>query len=237
MTFRILFTLILVTSSILDCEATTFTITNNCQYTIWPATLTIHGNTPSLSGFELASHKSQTVVSERPWTWEGKIWARTYCNYAGTGCSTGDCGNLNCSNDATITPPATIILFNINVDVGKDEYAISLVDGFNLPVRVFPKGSGCLETNCPVDANAVCPNALAVRNDSNAIIGCKSACDALNQPQYCCTGAYAKNCKPTNYSEYFKSKCPHALSYPKDDRSNCFFTCPTGSDYIITFCP
>lgn len=85
-----------------------------------------------------------------------------------------------------------------------------------MSVRVFLKCQGCLETNCPMDVNAVCPNALALRNDIGAIIGCKSACDALNKPQYCCTGAYAKNYKPTNYSIYFKSKCPQASSYPND---------------------
>ncbi|KAL4200760.1 hypothetical protein AMTRI_Chr02g212760 [Amborella trichopoda] len=51
-------------------------------------------------------------------------------------------------------------------------------------------------------------------------IGCK---------QYCCTG-------PTNYSRFFKDRCPDAYSYPKDDPSSTF-TCPSGTNYRVIFCP
>ncbi|KAK1390855.1 Thaumatin-like protein/pathogenesis related protein-5 [Heracleum sosnowskyi] len=234
MAFGVLLALLFVASSILGGETATFTITNNCPYTIWPATLTSGGGAISSSGFALASHASNALTS--PASWSGRIWARAFCNDAGTSCATGDCGNLQCS--AGGAPPATLIEFTLNGDGGKDFYDVSLVDGFNLPVTVSPKGGGCSQTSCPVDINAACPNDLALKNQGGATIGCKSACLAFNQPQYCCTGAYNSpgTCKPTNYSQFFKGKCPQAYSYAFDDKTSTF-TCPTGSDYVVTFCP
>ncbi|CAN1275926.1 Thaumatin-like protein 1a, partial [Linum perenne] len=57
-------------------------------------------------------------------------------------------------------------------------------------------------------------------------------------PEYCCSGAYASptKCTPSSYAKLFKSQCPQAYSYAFDDRSSTF-TCPTGKDYIVTFCP
>ncbi|CAN1134848.1 Thaumatin-like protein 1a [Linum perenne] len=43
-------------------------------------------------------------------------------------------------------------------------------------------------------------------------------------------------CTPSSYAKLFKSQCPQAYSYAFDDRSSTF-TCPTGKDYIVTFCP
>ncbi|WOH07827.1 hypothetical protein DCAR_0727261 [Daucus carota subsp. sativus] len=236
MEFGVLLALSFVASSILGkliCgETATFTITNNCPYTIWPATLTSSGPAISSSGFALASHTSNTLDAQA--SWSGRIWARSFCNDAGTSCGTGDCGNLQCGSGGA--PPATLIEFTLNGDGGKDFYDVSLVDGFNLPVNVVP-GGGCPQTSCPVDVNADCPGDLAVKDQSGGTIGCKSACVAFNQPQYCCTGDHGTpdTCPPTDYSKYFKGKCPQASSYAYDQSST--FTCPTGPDYAITFCP
>ena len=139
--------------------------------------------------------------------------------------------------------PATLAEFTLAGDQGKDFYDVSLVDGFNLPMSVVPQGAGCSTTSCAADVNAGCPAALAViespnPNPNTNTIGCKSACVALKEPQYCCTGAYGtpQTCKPTVYSNYFKSKCPQAYSYAYDDPTSTF-TCPTGGNYLITFCP
>ncbi|KAB5520104.1 hypothetical protein DKX38_024423 [Salix brachista] len=124
-------------------------------------------------------------------------------------------------------------------DGGKDFYDISLVDGFNIPISITPQGgSGCKSTSCAANVNAVCDPKLAVRGADGTVIACKSACVAFNQPQYCCTGAYSKpeTCPPTQYSMTFKQKCPQAYSYAYDDKSSTF-TCPSGGNYLITFCP
>ncbi|CAI0435648.1 unnamed protein product [Linum tenue] len=52
-----------------------------------------------------------------------------------------------------------------------------------------------------------------------------------------CSGEFGSpdTCKPSRYSEMFKSACPRAYSYAYDDASSTF-TC-SGADYMITFCP
>ena len=95
-------------------------------------------------------------------------------------------------------------------------------------------GSGaCGSTGCIADLNQQCPNELRVGNR----VGCKSACEAFQSPEYCCSGAYASpaTCKPSVYSQMFKSACPKSYSYAYDDATSTF-TC-TGAYYTITFCP
>ncbi|CAN1134782.1 Pathogenesis-related thaumatin-like protein 3.8, partial [Linum perenne] len=64
-----------------------------------------------------------------------------------------------------------------------------------------------------------------------------SACMAFQKAQYCCEGYYSslKRCPPSSYAKLFKAQCPDAYSYPFDNNMNSF--CPTGKNYIITFCP
>ncbi|CBI34735.3 unnamed protein product, partial [Vitis vinifera] len=40
----------------------------------------------------------------------------------------------------------------------------------------------------------------------------------------------------SHYSRYFKTRCPDAYSYPKDDQTSTF-TCPGGTNYDVIFCP
>ncbi|KAM7520083.1 hypothetical protein LguiB_019045 [Lonicera macranthoides] len=99
-------------------------------------------------------------------------------------------------------------------------------------------GGNCTTTGCLVDLNAACPSELRLnQGESSESVGCKSACLAFGDPQYCCSGAYATpdTCRPSAYSEYFKAACPLAYSYAYDDGSSTF-TCAS-ADYVITFCP
>uniref|UniRef100_J3LLW4 Thaumatin-like protein n=1 Tax=Oryza brachyantha TaxID=4533 RepID=J3LLW4_ORYBR len=59
---------------------------------------------------------------------------------------------------------------------------------------------------------------------------------AVPAPTGC--GAYANpnTCRPTAYSQVFKSACPRSYSYAYDDPTSTF-TCAGGRDYTITFCP
>ncbi|KAK2992916.1 hypothetical protein RJ640_024070 [Escallonia rubra] len=220
-------------------HSTTFTIKNNCPYTIWPATLTGQGQQIS-TGFELPSQATTTLDVTAPWS--GRIWPRFVCSNADGKftCNSGDCGSGDVAcNGAGGAPPTTLAEFTLAAPGGKDFYDVSLVDGFNLPVDVTPQdGSDCSSTSCPVDINARCPPELLVKNTDGGTIGCKSACLAFNQPQYCCTGAYGspQTCPPTGYSKFFKSNCPQAYSYAYDDTSS-LFTCQAGANYAITFCP
>ncbi|XP_059314374.1 uncharacterized protein LOC132065137 isoform X4 [Lycium ferocissimum] len=95
-------------------------------------------------------------------------------------------------------------------------------------------GSGmCATTGCVTDLNRICPSELR----SGGGDACRSACEAFNKPEYCCSGAYntPATCKPSMYSQMFKSACPRSYSYAYDDPTSTF-TC-SGADYTVTFCP
>ncbi|GLT69252.1 hypothetical protein SLA2020_414150 [Shorea laevis] len=171
------------------------------------------------------------------------MWARTQCSAANGkfSCGTADCGSgqVTC-NGAGAIPPASLVEFTLSGSGGQDFYDVSLVDGFNLPVSIIPQGSsaGCPSTSCPGNVNQVCPLELAVKGFDGSVIACKSACEAFSQPQYCCTGDFGSpdRCPPTQYSKIFKDQCPQAYSYAYDDKTSTF-TCPTGANYLVTFCP
>ncbi|XP_010539098.1 PREDICTED: thaumatin-like protein 1b [Tarenaya hassleriana] len=220
---------------------TTITVINRCDYTVWPGILSNAGSDGlGTTGFELSSDDSRSF--QAPPNWSGRFWARTGCNFdPGTGqgaCLTGDCGSnrLEC-NGAGASPPATLAEFTIGSGdpTRQDFYDVSLVDGYNVPMIVEPSaGSGtCLSTGCVTDLNRKCPSELRVGSG----VACKSACEAFGSPEYCCSGEYGspETCKPTMYSEIFKSACPRSYSYAYDDATSTF-TC-SGADYTITFCP
>lgn len=223
--------------------STTFSIVNKCSYTVWPGILTGAGTTPlSNTGFVLQPGESNTLPM--PPNWSGRLWGRTLCTQDSTGkfsCATGDCGSstLECAGGGA-APPATLAEFTLNGAGGLDFYDVSLVDGYNLPMTVEPQGGtgggNCTSTGCVVDLNAACPTELKVMGGGEGV-ACKSACEAFGDPQYCCSGAYATpdTCKPSSYSQFFKSACPRAYSYAYDDGTSTF-TCAS-ADYTITFCP
>ncbi|CAN8230763.1 unnamed protein product [Cochlearia groenlandica] len=225
----------------------TITIVNRCSFTVWPGILANSGSGDiGTTGFELLSGGSRSF--QAPPSWSGRFWARTGCNFdpstnQGT-CLTGDCGSnqVEC-NGAGAKPPATLAEFTIGSGPDdptrkQDFYDVSLVDGYNVPMVVEPSGDtgsqgDCLTTGCVTDLNQKCPTELRFGSGS----ACKSACEAFGNPEYCCSGAYASpsECKPSMYSEIFKTACPKSYSYAFDDATSTF-TC-TGADYTITLCP
>ncbi|XWS55903.1 hypothetical protein CRYUN_Cryun09bG0040000 [Craigia yunnanensis] len=223
-------------------KSATFTLNNNCNFTVWPGILTSSGPPLHTTGFELASNASS--ILDVPATWSGRLWPRTQCTIENGKfqCATGDCasGQVSC-NGAGGIPPVTLAEFTIAANNGQDFFDISLVDGFNLPLSLAPQlggSGGCTPINCTANVNAICPQELQVKGSDGSIVACKSACLAFNQPQYCCTAAFntPQTCPPTNYSNIFKSQCPQAYSYAYDDKT-ALATCTGGANYVITFCP
>ncbi|XP_019414009.1 PREDICTED: thaumatin-like protein 1b [Lupinus angustifolius] len=217
--------------------AATFTFVNRCDYTVWPGILANAGSPPlDSTGFELPKLTSRTF--QPPTAWSGRFWARTGCNFDGSGsgsCLTGDCGSgqQEC-NGAGAAPPVTLAEFTLGT-IGQDFYDVSLVDGYNLPMIVEGSGGSgsCASTGCTSDLNLQCPAELKVEGGG----ACKSACEAFGSPEYCCSGAYGSpgTCRPSIYSQMFKAACPKSYSYAYDDATSTF-TC-SGADYTITFCP
>ncbi|KAI4386815.1 hypothetical protein MLD38_004715 [Melastoma candidum] len=237
------FPVVVLVASTPGAESATFTIVNECSYTIWPGILSNAGTQqPPTTGFTLQPGQSSAIPF--PASWSGRIWGRTSCaQNATTGlftCQTGDCGSstVECSGAGAV-PPATLAEFTLDGANGLDFYDVSLVDGYNLPMLVAPqggKGGNCSITGCVADLNPGCPKELQVEGDGMSV-ACKSACEAFGDAQYCCSGSYStpSTCKPSAYSEFFKSACPKAYSYAYDDGTS-IFTCAS-ADYVITFCP
>lgn len=117
-------------------------------------------------------------------------------------------------------------------------YDVSLVDGFNIPVSMshINGGIGCGVAACEVNLNICCPSRFEVKREGK-VVGCQSACMALQTDKYCCRGEFGSpsSCKPTLFSHLFKSICPHAYSFAYDDSSS-LKSCKARR-YLITFCP
>ncbi|KAG6385888.1 hypothetical protein SASPL_154771 [Salvia splendens] len=217
-----------------QAKGATFTFVNKCSQTIWPAIL----GSPQLetTGFEL--QKSGSRAFQAPTGWSGRFWGRTGCNFDETGhgsCQTGDCGSGQLECNGAGATAATLAEFTLGSG-SMDFYDVSLVDGYNLPMLVEPGGGGsgqCASTGCVDDLNQRCPAELRAGSGG----ACRSACDVFNTPEYCCKGEYGSpaTCKPSAYSQAFKSACPKSYSYAYDDATSTF-TC-TAADYVITFCP
>ncbi|XP_058098893.1 thaumatin-like protein 1b isoform X2 [Magnolia sinica] len=228
--------LVLFYSGVLSAS---FTITNNCTYTVWPGASTQRGEAPSPTGFVLQRGESKALSI--PNGWNGRFWGRTHCSVDPLGnfvCGTGDCGSgkLECNDNAA--RPVTLVEFALNGFAGLDFYDVSLVDGFNLPVLVVPQGGNgsCRSTGCVGDLNAACPSELRVPvAGGNETMACRSACQTFGGPQHCCGRIYGTNCTTTSYSRFFKEACPRAYNNQYDD-TNTTFTCPSTA-YVITFCP
>ncbi|KAI9101418.1 hypothetical protein K1719_023900 [Acacia pycnantha] len=203
--------------------AATFAVTNKCPYTVWAAAV------PTGGGRRLKSGETWTI-NVASGTKEARIWARTNCNFDGSGrghCQTGDCGGLlQCK--AYGTPPNTLAEFALNQYMNRDFIDISLVDGFNVPMDFSPTSNGCTRgIRCTADIIGQCPNQLKAPG------GCNNPCTVFKTDNYCCNSG---SCGPTEYSRFFKNRCPDAYSYPKDDATS-LFTCPGGTNYKVVFCP
>ncbi|GAB4858645.1 hypothetical protein Ancab_010118 [Ancistrocladus abbreviatus] len=194
--------------------ACTFTITNNCPFTVWPGTLAGSG-TPQLptTGFQLESGKSVRIPTSPGWS--GRIWARTGCrfNEAGIGtCLTGDCGGrLECDGNGA-TPPTFLFEITLGKGTDIDFYDVSIVDGSNIPLIASPVGvyGSCNATGCITDINKGCPKELQVVAGEGAgeggMIACRSTCEAFSLDAYCCSGEFDNptTCRPSFYSTIFK---------------------------------
>ncbi|KAI1002857.1 hypothetical protein K3495_g5344 [Podosphaera aphanis] len=147
-------------------------IINTCPETIWPAIGTQAGTGPGTGGFELSPGDTKSLAIGS--NWQGRIWGRTNCSFnaAGTGasnvmgnngggaaCWTGDCGGLlNCVNSGET--PVTLAEFDTAGGVYGQQtfYDISLVDGYNLPMRIYfiPGDNATLKSISPKLTNCAC---------------------------------------------------------------------------------
>jgi len=238
-------------------SARQMTVYNGCPFTIWPAMFTdlnVAGNVaPAFTtGWEAAAFTHVTFTIPDNWK-AGRIWGRRNCDFSNpapaTQCSDGGCnGGLVCDpHTGTGVPPATVAEFTLEGDGNLDYYDVSLVDGYNLPMRI-DNDKGCGIPSCPVDLGPNCPAQLKGPFDSTGFpVGCKSAClvdsNPTNSPN-CCSGNFntAATCPPSGveFYSYFKGSCPDAYAYAYDESSGtALWTCNSAlaADFTVTFCP
>lgn len=234
------------------------TVANNCPFTIWPAhytDLNVAQNVPDHpTGWEAPAYTSVTFNVPDSWK-AGRIWARSNCDFSTNpgpnSCLAGGCnGGLLCDpHTGTGVPPVTLAEFTFQGDGNQDFYDVSLVDGYNLPMRIT-NNVGCTNPDCPVDLNGECPEPLKGPFDpSGAPVGCKSACAANvdgnpTDSANCCSGSHStpETCPPSGVAhyDYFKTRCPTSYAYAYDESSNtALWTCDSAkkAEYTITFCP
>ncbi|KAI0629413.1 thaumatin-like protein [Trametes polyzona] len=252
------FTAVVTIAFASNAAARLFAVFNQCPFTIWPAIFTDPnvGSTPPETQTGWQQDAYQAISFSVPDNWvSGRIWARRDCNFdtpnpGPNSCLDGGCnGGLECDpHTGTGVPPATVAEFTLDGNGGLDYYDVSLIDGYNLPVRI-DNDKGCPVADCSVDLGPNCPSQLQGPFDSSGFpVGCKSACaaglgDSVNNPN-CCTGSHntPETCQSdgVQFYQYFKSNCPNSYAFAYDEPSGTALrTCPSNlkAGYTITFCP
>ncbi|TFY59571.1 hypothetical protein EVJ58_g5704 [Rhodofomes roseus] len=241
-----------ILGSVSLASARTFTVANNCSYTVWPAIFTgSSGSTPDQpTGWEAPPHTSVSFSVPNDWD-SGRIWGRLACDFSnsstGQTCLSGSCsGGLECT--APGNTPASLAEWTLSAG-SNDYYDVSLVDGFNVPLAIT-NNVGCSVASCPVDLDAICPDSLkGPTNSSGTVLGCMSACganlggDSSNSPN-CCSGDHSTTAtcpsSGVDYYSFFKGNCPDAYAFAYDESSGtALWTCDASknADYTLTFCP
>uniref|UniRef100_A0A7E4VHF0 Thaumatin-like protein n=1 Tax=Panagrellus redivivus TaxID=6233 RepID=A0A7E4VHF0_PANRE len=210
-------------------------IINNCGYKIWPGWYGQNG-TPDGGGTTLNPGASHTINVPNDWT-SGRIWARTGCD-GNFNCDTGSCGNSEHCNGKWGAAGPSLAEFGLHKWQGLDFYDVSLVDGFNVQVKIKPNGGSgdCKAIGaCRENLLDSCPNELKLVKNGHTV-ECQSACTKFHNPEYCCTGDHGKaeTCGPSKYSRFFKERCPNDYSYAFDDKTSTF-TCKD-ANYEVHFC-
>ncbi|KAF6208612.1 hypothetical protein GE061_017070 [Apolygus lucorum] len=172
------------------CSANDITLFNHCPFTVWPGFLGNPGKgQPENGGFELGAYQTKVVSVQGDWA--GRVWGRTKCDASGH-CETGDCGNrIECAGAGGV-PPASLVEITFAGANGLDFYDVSLVDGYNLPLKMTPisgfssRGQGkydCGSAGCFADLNEICPAELAIKS-GQWTVACQSACMKFNTDEY-----------------------------------------------------
>jgi Thaumatin family/F5/8 type C domain len=241
------FTRVLLVSALALCvpalprtaDATTFTVRNNCSYTVYPGIFP--ASTFQNGGWTLAPGASSTFTV--PGGSVGRLWGRTGCDGSSPArCTTGQCGGtgLQCAG-TTGQPNTSLFEWNINAS-GTDWYDVSYVDAVDNPVGVAVSNASCVSpSSCSVNVLNECPADLR----SGAV--CLSPCTRYNTDQFCCRGPFGtpdtcdvSDWAPTaqTYVDNVHEFCPQQYSYAYDEvPGDALHTCPTGANYTITFCP
>ncbi|KAG2178610.1 hypothetical protein INT44_001763 [Umbelopsis vinacea] len=175
---------------------------NKCKQTVTAGLL---GN--GVQYYNLQHDQSHTVVLSN--TWAGRAWGRYKCYNNKQRSNATQCGAPGTPN------PASLAEFAFGAYAGLDFYDLSMVDGYNLPIKISPigakQGSNKYDCGSPTCSNLPqCPSTLTVKGSDGKLLGCQSDCSKYGGDKFCC-GAGVKNCGGP-YAPMIKKKCPSAYS-------------------------
>src|SRR5580704_4660981 len=169
-------------------RATTFTIVNDCNTTIYPA---IYPADFDNGGWVQAAQTSVTFTV--PTTYDGRVWARANCNSSSPAlCDSGQCGGTGyqCAN-TTGQPTTALAEFNLDA-AGTDWYDVSNVDSYNFGIGLVMSAADGYEPTCTADPLTQCPTKLqTVGTVSGVISSCANPCSVFDDSS-CCNGIAAQ---------------------------------------------
>lgn len=245
-------------------HTTRLSVTNQCDFPVWMATIPNANITPLPDGTVKLSKGQSHDYSIPSSGWAGRFWPKVGCDSNGMNCAAGEavppCPPSGCQ------PPAdTKVEINFPNLSSTDNawYNISLVDGYSLPVEIKPRAGesgSCITTNCNLSLNS-CPQDetqglgdLRVFNGGKAV-QCLSPCKKWNYPppfglgkpetqppgiDLCCPYNDVKRCRTgpvvqTKFVQTVRKTCPTAYSYAYDDEAG-LHSCPTQKSFDVTLC-
>jgi len=139
---------------------------------------------------------------------------------------TGKCANPAGSGAATDRNLANLAEFNIGQS-SLDYYDLSNVEAYTIGLGISvtsSKGGQCSTIKCSIpNIRSFCGGDNQLITESSGALVCKNTDGAAGEG-------------PTANTKLFKNACPQAYSYNYDDATSTF-TCNTGSNYQVTFCP
>ncbi|KAF8754527.1 thaumatin-like protein [Rhizoctonia solani] len=205
-----------------------FTVYNACPFTIWPAvwTNTSYGNAFPLveGGWEAPTNTSKQFAVPDNWA-AGRIWGRRGCDFS----NPKDKVPIPASQEVNPVridgaAPTTLAEWTLSpTDDRADYYDVSLLDGFDLPIRITPSAE-CPAAECAVDLVATCPEPLRIPTDQNQpaqadFVFCELDGNPGNSAN-CCTGQFSTQeaCPSNNiaFFDYFRGSCPTAYAWTFD---------------------
>jgi hypothetical protein len=160
--------------------ARTITLKNSCKESLSIAysDRSYQGKTPDHIRLPLlAAGQSHPLDVGRKWE-SARIWAGSGCSGEPVQCLSG------------MVPPWTLAEFNLvdsqalNQPDANDDFDVSVVDGFNLPLAITYDEAKCavpaeIPPKCDGNINAKCPQQLRTMLDPQGLnLGCYSACHA-----------------------------------------------------------
>ncbi|CAG9836883.1 unnamed protein product [Diabrotica balteata] len=143
------------------------------------------------NSFNLPAGQMASVILED--SWSGKIFARSE-----------ECQYKKCNS------PYTVAELTFGGDAKDDRYRVSVIDGYNKPIKIQPSGPNnfCKVSSCKINLKLNCPPTHQIKGeDTDDTVACHALPDV------------------------FQSLCPHAAT---SDTDKDMFSCKTSNTYFVS---